>query len=87
MTKLDSILKSIDITLPTKCHTVKAMVFPVVMHGCEKWTIKKAEHQGIDAYELWFWRILLSLRIVVLENTLESPLDGKEIKSVNLDGN
>ena len=54
MTKLDSILKSIDITLPTKCHTVNAMVFPVVMHGCEK-----AEHQGIDAYELWFWRILL----------------------------
>ena len=53
MTNLDSILKSKDITLPTKAHLVKAMVFPVVMYGCESWTIKKAEHQGIDAFELW----------------------------------
>ena len=66
MTNLDSILKSKDITLPTKVHLVKAMVFPVVMYGCESWTIKKAECQGIDAFELW------------LEKTLESPLDSKE---------
>ena len=59
MTNLDSILKSRDITLPTKVHLVKAMVFPVVMYGCESWTVKKAEHQGIDAFELWCWRILL----------------------------
>ena len=56
MTKLDSILKSRDSTLPTVVHLVKAMVFPVVMHGCESWTIKKAEHQRIDAFELWCWR-------------------------------
>ena len=59
MTKLDSILKSRDITLPTKVCLVKAMVFPVVMYGCECWTIKKAEHQKIDAFELWCWRRLL----------------------------
>ena len=59
MTNLDSILKSRDIILPTKVHLVKAMVFPVVMYGCESWTIKKAEHQGIDAFELWCWRRLL----------------------------
>ena len=59
MTNLDSILKSRDITLPTKVHPVKAMVFPVVMYGCESWTIKKAEHQRIDAFELWCWRRLL----------------------------
>ena len=59
MTNLDSILKSRDITLPTKVHLVKAMVFPVVMHGCESWTIKKAEYRRIDAFELWFWRRLL----------------------------
>ena len=59
MTNLDSILKSRDITLPTKVHLVKAMVFPVVMHGCEICTIKKAEHQRIDAFELWCWRQLL----------------------------
>ena len=57
MTNLDSILKSRDITLPTKVHLVKAMVFPVVMYGCESWTIKKAEHQRIDAFELWCWRL------------------------------
>ena len=56
---LDSILKSRDITLPTKVHLVKAMVFPVVMYGCESWTIKKAEHRRIDAFELWCWRRLL----------------------------
>ena len=59
MTNLDSILKSRDITLPTKFRLVKAMVFPVVMYGCESWTIKKAEHQRIDAFELWCWRRLL----------------------------
>ena len=69
---LDSILKSRDITLPTKVRLVKAMVFPVVMDGCESWILKKAEHQRIDAFELWCW-----------EKTLESPLDCKEIKPVN----
>ena len=68
MTNLDSILKSRDITLPTKVHMVKAMVFPVVMYGCESWTIKKAERQKTDALEM------------VLEKTLESPLDSKEVK-------
>ena len=72
---LDSILKRRDITLPTKVHLVKAMVFPVVMYGCESWTIKKAEHRRIDALELWCWR------------TFESPLDSKEIKPVNSNGN
>ena len=73
MTNLDSILKSRDITLPTKVHLVKAMVFPVVMYGCESWTVKKAELQKIDAFELWCWR-----------KTLESPLDCKEIQPVRL---
>ena len=59
MTNLDSIFKSRDITLPTKVHLVKAMVFPVVMHGCESWTIKKAKCRRIDAFELWCWRRLL----------------------------
>ena len=59
MTNLDSILKSRDITLSTNIHLVKAMVFPAVMYGCESWTIKKAEHQRIDAFELWCWRRLL----------------------------
>ena len=75
MTNLDSILKSIDITLPTKVLLVKAMVFPVVMYGCESWNIKKAKRQRIDAFELWCWR------------TLESPLDCKEIQPVNPKGN
>ena len=61
MTNLDSILKSRDITLPTKVHLVKAMVFPVVMYQCESWTIKKAEHQRIDAFELWCWIGLLKV--------------------------
>ena len=72
MTNLDSTLKSKDITLPTKVHLVKVMVFPVVTYGCESWTMKKADRQRIDAFELW-----------LLEKTLESPLDCKEIKLVN----
>ena len=75
MTNLDSILKSRDITLSTKVHLVKAMVFPVVMYGWESWTIKKAEFQRIDALELWCWR------------RLESPLDCKKIKPVHPKGN
>ena len=59
MSNLDSIFKRRDITLPTKVHLVKAMVFPVVMYGCESWTVKKAEHQRIDAFEVWCWRRLL----------------------------
>ena len=74
MTNLDSILKSRDITLLTKVHLVKAMVFPVVMYGCESWTIKKAECQKIDAFEL------------ALEKSLESPLDCKEIQPVHPKG-
>ena len=61
MTNLDSILKSRDITLPTKVHLVNAMVFPVVMYGCESWTTKRAEHQRIDAFQLWSWRRLLRI--------------------------
>ena len=61
MTNLDSMLKSRDITLTTKVRLVKAMVFPVVMYGCESWTIKKAEHRGIDGFELWCWKRLLRL--------------------------
>ena len=76
MTNLDSILKNRDITLLTKVHLVKAMVFPVVMYGCERWTIKKAEHLRIDAFEP-----------MVLEKTLESPLDCKEIQPVHPKGN
>ena len=72
MTNLDSILKSRDITLPTKVRIIKAMVFLRVRYGCESWTIKKTKHQRIDAFEL-----------AVLEKTLESPLDSKEIKPVN----
>ena len=71
MTNLDTILKSRDITLSTKVNLVKAMVFPVVMYGCENWTIKKAEHRRMDAFELWCWRRLLS------------PLDCKEIQPVH----
>ena len=75
MTNLESTLKSRDITLPTKVHLVKAMVFPMVMYGCESWTIKKAECRRIDAFELWCWR------------RLESPLDCKEIQLVHAKGN
>ena len=77
MTNLDNILKSKDITLPTKVHIVKAMVFPVIMYGCESWTIKKAEHQRIEGFE----------ELKVLEKTFESPLDCKKIKPVNPKGN
>ena len=65
MTNLDSILKSRDITLPTKVHLVKAMAFPVVMYGCESWTVKTAEHQKIDAFELWCWRRLLRVPLTI----------------------
>ena len=68
MTNLDSIFKSRDITLPTKVHLVKAMVFPVVMYGCESWTVKKAECRRIDAFELWCWRRLLRVPWVARRN-------------------
>ena len=74
MTNLDSIFKSRDITLPTQVRLVKAMVFPLVRYGCEIWTVKKAEHQRIDAFELW------------LEKTLESLLDCKEIQPAHSEG-
>ena len=74
MANLDSILKRRDITLPTKVRLVKAMVFPVVMYGCESWTVMKAEPQRIDAFELWCWR------------RLQSPLDCKEIQPVHPKG-
>ena len=75
LTNLDSLLKSRDITLPTKVHLVKAMVFPVVMYGYESWTVKKAECQRTDAFELWCWK------------RLESPLDCEEIQPVHPKGN
>ena len=75
MTNLDNMLKSRDITLPTKVRLVKAMLFPVVIYGYESWTIRKAERRRIDAFELWCWR------------TLESPLDCKEIQPVHPKGN
>ena len=71
MTNLDNISKSRDITLTTKVHLVKAMVFPVVRYGCESWTIKKAEHQKSDAFELWYWRRLL--RVLGLQGNPTSP--------------
>ena len=88
MTNLDSVLKSRDITLPTKVHTVKAMVFPVVTHGCESWTIKRAEQQRIDAFKLWCWRRLLrvpwtprrSNQSVLQEINLEYSLGGLILK-------
>ena len=76
MTNVDSVLKSRNITLATKVCQVKTMVFPVVIYGCESWTIKKADHQRIDAFELWWWRSLL-----------RSPLDSKEIQPVSPRGN
>ena len=75
MTNLNRLLKSRDITLPTKVHLVKAMIFPVVMYGCESWTIKKAKCRRTDAFELWCW------------GRLESPLDCKEIQPVHSEGN
>src|SRR5574337_744210 len=84
MTNLDSIFKSRDITLPTKVHLVKAMVFPVVMYGCESWTVKKPEHRRIDAFELWCWRRLLrvpwiarrSNQSILKEISVEYSLEG-----------
>ena len=70
MTKLDSILKNRDITLPTKFHLVKAVVFPVVMYGCESWTVKKAECQRVDAFELWCWRKLLGVPVTARRSNL-----------------
>ena len=80
MTNLESIFKSRDITLLTKVRLVKAMVFPVVMYGCESWTIKEAEHRTIDAFES-------IQKLIWLEKTLESPLDSKEIQPVHPKGN
>ena len=88
MTNLDSVLKSRDVTLPTKVHLVKVMVFPVVMYGCESWTIKKAECQRIDAFELWCWRRLLrvpwtaerSNQSILKEINLEYSLEGLMLK-------
>ena len=88
MANLDSILKSRDITLPTEVHLVKAMVFPGVMYGCERWTIKKAEHQRIDDFELWCWRILLSVprtarrsnQSILKEISPECSLEGLMLK-------
>ena len=96
MTKLDSILKCRDVTLPTKIHLVKAMVFPVVMYGCESWTVKKAECRRTDCFELWCWRRLLRvpwtarmdwLDLLAVQGTLESPLDCKEVQPVHPKGN
>ena len=92
MTKLDSILKSRDITLPTKVHIVKAMMFPIVMYGCECWTIKKTEHQRTDAFELWCWRRLLrvpwtarrSNQLILKEINPEYSLEGLMLKLHNL---
>ena len=88
MTNLDSIFKSRDITLPTKVHLVKAMVFPVVMYGCESWTVKKADSQRIDAFELWCWRRLLrvpwtarrSNQSILKEISPECSLEGLMLK-------
>ena len=88
MTNPDSILKIRDITLPTKVHLVKAIVFPVVMYGCESWTIKKAEHQRIDAFEVWCWRRLLrvpgtarrSNQSILKEISPEYSLEGPMLK-------
>ena len=82
MTKLDRVLKSRDITIPTKVHLVKAMVFPVVMYGCESWTIKKAECQRIDAFELWCCRRLLRVPGLQGDQTSQS----KEIPEYSLEG-
>ena len=88
MTNLDSILKSRDITVLTKVHLVKAMIFPVVMYGCESWTVKKAEHRRIDVFELWCWRRLLrvlwtarrSNQSVIKEISAEYSLEGLMLK-------
>ena len=92
MTNLDSIFKSRDIILPTKVHLVKAMVFPVVMYGCESWTIKKAEYQRVDAFELWCWRRLLgvpwtarrSKQSILKGISLECSLEGLMLNKLKL---
>ena len=96
MTNLHSILKSRDIALPTKVHLVKAMVFPVVMYGCESWTVKKAEHRRIDAFELWCWKRLffffsvfcfvLFFKFYFIFKLYISPLDCMEIQPVHSKG-
>ena len=88
MTNLDSIIKSRDITLPTKVHLVKVMVLPVVMYGCESWTKKKVEHQRVDAFELWCWRRLLRVpwtatranQSILKENSPQYSLEGLMLK-------
>ena len=88
MTKLDTILKNRDITLPTKVHLVKAMVFPVIMYGCDSWTVKKAEHRRIDPFEVWCWRRLLrvpwtarrSNQSMLKETSPECSLEGLMLK-------
>ena len=88
MTNLDSLLKSRDVTLPTKVHLVKSMVFPVIMYGCESWTINKAEHRRIDAFELWHWRRILrvpwtarrSNQSILKEISPEYSLEGLMLK-------
>ena len=88
MTSLESTLKSRDITLPTKVHLVKAMVFPVVMYGCESWTVKKAEHRRTDAFELWCWKRLLKVpwttrrsnQSILKEISSEYSLEGLMLK-------
>ena len=95
MTNLDSIFKSRDITLPTKVRLVKAMVFPVVMYGCESWTVKKAERQRIDAFELWCWRRLLrvpwtarkSKQSILKQISPECSLEGLMLKLILREGN
>ena len=80
ITNLDSVLKSRDITLPTKVHTVKAMVFPGVMYGCESWTIEKAERQRADAFELWYWRRLLRVPWTARRSNQQLEIQLKEIR-------
>ena len=84
MTNLDSILKSRAITLPTKVHLVKAMVFPVVMYGCESWTVKKAERRRLDAFELWCWRRLL--RVPWTARRSNQPIRKEISPGISLDG-
>ena len=85
MTNLDSIFKSRDITLPTKVHLVKAMVFPVVMYGCESWTVKKAEHRRIDAHDLWCWRRLLRVPWTTRRSNQFTNLQG-DLFQLDLEG-
>ena len=86
VTNLDSILKSRDITLPTKVHLVKPVVFPVVIYGCESWTIKKTELQGIDAFEMWCWRRLLRVPLTARRSILKKITASSPITSWQIDG-